>query len=185
MDNFWNDIILLNLNRFENIGIDFYINIFLFIVAVAVCIFAIYIELTRGNIQLFALQLKRHKAYDPENAKTLHELGLDKKLILKFLIKNNRMLSRLVLRSGYVNLGYEEYLKLSKKERNQREKIDFENEKFYINPDASSRVDDISSTYSFSLVRLFMFCLLIMLIYFALASLSLEILCAINSALDK
>ena len=180
---FWFDIVLLNLKSYENIGIDFQINVFLFFVALMFCVFAFYIERTRGRIQLLVSQLKRHKAYSSDTAKTLRGLGLKESLRLRMLIKNNRMLSRLIERTDRKEYTYEEYTALKPSERKKVDKIDFETEKFYIRPESSSRVDDICVSYGFSLVRLLVVFVFIMMIYVALACLSPEILRIIDNNL--
>ena len=95
------------------------------------------------------------------------------------------MLSRIINRTDKKSYTYEEYVSLKSKERKNAEKIDFESERFYICPEFSSRADDIYSNYSFSITRLLFFCLFIFIIFVALASISLEILCYINNALAK
>ncbi len=182
---FWENIVTLNLNSFENIGINFYINIFLFFVAIVFCLFALYIEQTRGIIQLFISQLKRHKATAPEDAKTLKSLGLDSKWMLKRIIKNNRMLSRIVGRTEQKQYTPEEYMLLKRADRKNAEKIDFNTEKFYILPESSSRADDIYANYGFSLGRFVVFCIFIMIIYVVIAVLSPEIIRAIDNAIGE
>lgn len=181
---FWNEIVLLNMKSYENIGLDFHINIFIFCVAFLFCAFAIYVELTRGKIQLLIAQLKRHKAYSPDTALTLQRLGLNSGLLLKRAIKNNRILSLVVAGTDKKVFSYEEYMALDKKERRSVDKIDFSKERFYIIPESSSKADDIYSSYGFSLGRVLLFCIFIILIASCIAVLIPEILRAINNSIE-
>lgn len=181
---YWNDIVFLNLKSYENIGFDFYINIFLFAVAAVFCLFALYIEYTRGMIYTLVFQLKRHKAYSPEDARTVSTLGIKLTLGLKLLIKNNRMLSRVVARVGNTDISYDEYMSLKRKEIKKAEAIDFDNERFYILPESSSRTEDIISSYGFSFGRVFFFCIFIIIVFTSLAVLCPEILRVINNNLE-
>ena len=66
LKNFWNDILLLNLNEFENIGFDFYINMFLLALGIGICIFSVGLELSRGAMFTMMKQLIRHQATSEE-----------------------------------------------------------------------------------------------------------------------
>ena len=182
---FWNDIVLLNLNSFENIGFDFYINVFIFFVAVAFCLFAFYIESTRGLIHLLISQMKRHNSYSLDDSKTLSELGLKSNLRIKRLIAKNHMLSRVIARSNVKNYTFDEYVEMKPSERRSAEKIDFDTEKFYIQESATARASDIYSSYGFSLGRLMVFCLLILIIFTSIMIMSPEILRSIDNAIGE
>ena len=74
----WNNIILLNLNEFANIGIDIYINLLFLAIAVAIIVIAFLFDFSRGVTYTVVKQLVRHEAKDENCAKTLSELGLSK-----------------------------------------------------------------------------------------------------------
>ena len=182
LKNIWNDIILLNLKDYENIGVDFYINIFFFVLAVFICISFFVIEHKRGCMRLTVKQLMRHNAEGEESAKTLFELGISSRSIKRALSTDTR-LSKIVKRVGAHEYTYEEYVKLSKEKKLKKEKIDFTTARFYINKSYEQQAKHIYENYNTSLVKSLLMCALVILIYGAVAAVSSEIIEYINSAL--
>ena len=182
--NFWNDVVLLNLNKFENIGIDFYINIFLFVLALVICIFGVFLEFSRGVMFTTVKQLLRHEAFNKDSAKTLSELGLSKSKFVARAFTSTSRLKKLVHRVGEIQISYDDYIKLDKKKRRELDRIDFENERFYISDENIDTAKRIYSTYNVSVLRIVLFCVLVFILYFAFAAVSSELLCFINSKLS-
>ena len=183
--NIWNDIILLNLKDFENIGINFYINIFFFIIAFLFCVIAVFLELNRDAMSVMAKQLLRHSAMSPSDAKRLCDLGLDKNKRIRFQLLHKTSLSRLVSRVGAPDITYEDYVKLPPQKRRELDKFDIESAEFYISDENVDRATKIYYTYRLSLPRLILFCLFILLFCALLTVFSYEIICSINVFLEK
>lgn len=184
-NNIWNDIILLNLKDFENIGIDFYINIFLFGLAFCICIFSVLFEINRGAISLALKQIIRHGAVGEQNAKTLSDLGLINNKLIKYSLTRKTSLSRMISRVGAPYFTYEEYMKLPPSEKKKIGKFDIASAQFFIQESEVDNANKIYKSYSFSLGRVILFCLLVLLLYALLTVFSYEIICLINSALGK
>ena len=183
--NIWYDIILLNLKDFPNIGIDFYFNIFVFALAVCLCVIAFVFELNRGAMSLMIKQLFRHEATSADSGKTLGELGLAGKSIIKYSLCHKSPLSKIVQRVGAPTFSYEEYVKLPPAKRRELEKFDIETARFYITEESNERAKKIYSSYGFSVPRIILFCLFILLFAVLIAIFSYEIICLINSALGN
>ena len=111
------------------------------------------LNIYRGNIRLVVVQLRRHNANSEETAKTLSELGLDKSVIVKRLFLGNNVLTKVVARVGEKKYSYEEYIKLSKEEKAQSEKIDFDTAMFYIKEQESDLAMSITEKYTTSIMR--------------------------------
>ena len=183
--NIWNDIILMNLKDFENIGVGFYINIFTFCFAVCICIAAVFFEINRGQMNLVVKQLIRHGATDADNAKTLSDLGLNGKRIIRFQLSRRSRLSILVSRVGAPSITYEEYVKMPPAKRKELEVFDINTATFYIPDENKERANKILHTYAFSLPRIILFCMFILLIWALITVFSYEIFCLINNALGR
>ncbi len=183
--NIWNDIILMNLKDFENIGVSFYINIFTFCVAVCICIAGVIFEINRGQMNLVIKQLTRHAATDEESSKTLSDLGLKDKKIIKHLLSRRSRLSILVSRVGAPSISYEDYIKMSAAKRKELENFDITTARFYIPEENKERANKVLHTYAFSLPRAILFCLFILLFWALITVFSYEIICLINTGLGR
>lgn len=177
----WNNIILLNLNEFENIGIDIYINILFFALAVVLILFAFFFDYSRGITYLTVKQLVRHGAKDKESAKTLSELGLSKNRFVKFMLSGANELTRIVLRTAAPEIDYDAFVKLSRDEKKKLFLIDFDTETFYLSNESKERTDKILSRYEFSLPRFLAFAVFVILIWGVVCAFSYEIFAYINS----
>ncbi len=181
LEHVWNNIILLNLRDFENIGINFYINIFLFFVALAIALYALFFEYYRGVMQLTVKQLLRHDAIDKDGARMLSELGLEKSRFVKLFLSSGSGRKKIVSRIGEPEVEYDKFVKMKKAEQKKLFHIDFPTERFYINKDRVDEARRVFSSYSFSVSRYLLFCLFIFLIWGAISAFSYEIISYLDS----
>lgn len=143
----------INLNDYENINFSLEINKVVLGVSIALVLGIIFLSLYRGNIRLVVMQLTRHGAQSEESAKKLSELGLEKSVFVKYLLSGNNALTKVVARVGEKKYSYEDYVALSKEERKESEKINFENAAFYIKEEEKNLVMTIMEKYSASVTR--------------------------------
>ncbi|MBQ7363118.1 MAG: hypothetical protein IJW48_01565 [Clostridia bacterium] len=183
LENVWNNIILLNLRDFENISVDFYINIFLFFLALAIVACAFVFEYSRGVMHVAVKQLLRHGALGEGEAKTLSKLGLaDNKMVKLFLSRDTR-LSKLLSRVGAPDVKYEDFVKMKRAEQKELFRVDFSKDRFYISDENSDQANRVFSSYAFSLPRFLLFALLVFLLWGAIAAFSYELISYIDSVL--
>lgn len=143
----------INLNDYENIGVNLEINKVI-AGAFAVLILGVFIlNSYRANVRLAVMQLTRHGATSPENAKTLKELGLDNSKGVKRLLGKNNILTKIVARVGEKQYSYEEYKALSKKEKKKAEEFDINAAAFYIREDKIERAAHVIDRYITSKLR--------------------------------
>ena len=102
---------------------------------------------------------------------------------MRYALSKSTRLSKLVAIKGASKPIYDEYMKLSASERKEYDKVDFKTALFYIPKEQIDHARHVYSSYRFSLTRIILFCLLVFLIYGAIAALSLELLCFINTQL--
>jgi hypothetical protein len=166
MLNFYKKYFLLNLKDYPNIDVDFPITLALFIFFIGLMAVSVTVNFRRSKIELMVRQLKRHNAESEESAKTLKELRLDN-IIFKLLLAREGQLTKLVKRVGEKNYSYEEYMALSRKERN--EKINFENAKFYLREEGMERSNKIIESHSPTLLNTILLCVFILAIFVCLS----------------
>ena len=99
------------------------------------------------------MQLVRHEAYTEELAKTLAELRVDNTFVVKRVLSNNNILTKIVARAGAKAYSYEEYVALSKEERDAVEKIDFDTAAFYIREDKKNFALSVIEKYNTSIAK--------------------------------
>ena len=157
----------INLNDYDNIGVSLEINKAVAIASIAFMVAVIFFCLHRGAIRLVIMQLTRHGATSPEEAKTLKELGLDKRRFVKRILSGDNILTKTVARVGKKQYDYDEYLALSKKEKREIDKIDFEKEAFYIREEKRDLVSNIIDKYVTSVPRTITLCVFIALVTMA------------------
>ncbi len=180
------DFFFLNLNSYENIGINFYINIFLLVLTLALSVAFFAVNIHRQTTQLIVMQLVRNKANGEESAKTLTELGMMKSFFVRWTITRSSVLRGVVARVGEVSYTYDEYVALTKKKGGfKEEKIDLETAKFYIKSEGADRAQQIIETYGTSMVRCVLYCVFFLAIYICLSLCMPEILSLINGWLAK
>ena len=90
----------INLNEYENIGIDLEINKVLAITFAVFITGIILYNSYRRNINLTLSQLIRHGARNEESAKTLKDLRLDEVAAVRRMLRGNNLLTKLVARAG-------------------------------------------------------------------------------------
>lgn len=173
----------INLNEYENININLEINKVLVITFAVFAVFVIFFNVYRGNIRTLTFQLVRHGAINENEAKTLAELGLTKKKVLKLLLTGDTLLTKVVARIGEKRYTPEEYKTLSKEEK--EDKIDFSTALFYIRENQIDRAKMINEKYVTSLLRTVVSCVLIALIGMCIMACMPGILNVINNLLGK
>ncbi len=171
----------INLNDYPNIGIDLEITKIIFVFLLGAVFAIIAINYIRSNMYTVIKALKRHGADSEENAKTLAELGIDKKSI-RALITSNSQLKRTVGIAGQVKYTYEEYIKLSK-DKNFNDKINFDEAKLYIKPEEDELAKRIFDAKSPTVLETVLMCLLMTAIFVCLMFFMPSILAFINNSI--
>ncbi len=171
---------MLNLNEYDAFeGFDFYINIFLGVLSIALC-FGIFIVNTRKNFMIRTVkQLYRHGANTEENAKSPSELRIKNTLFARKMLLGSNRLSRAICRVGDVKMTYEEYLEREKtKKQNRKKRLserkdpsefvdrkpDFDTSKFYIGADVDMNAKSIISKSPTSLWQNILLCVFVVCI---------------------
>ena len=122
---FYKKYIMLNLNEYDSFGgFNFYINIFLWLLTVGLCVGIFFSNYKKNKAIRLTKKLLRHGARTEDTAKTLGELGLEVKKYSKSLTVGTR-LSRVIKVAGAREISYEEYVKLQrlKKQKKKGESI--------------------------------------------------------------
>ena len=174
-NNFYRDILLLNLKDYQNIGVDFYVNIFLAFALLALGAAFFYINHNRGIMSLVIKQLIRH------GAKTLSEIGLNENRSAKRLLKKDGQLTKIVARVGKIKYTYEEYVALSKKDRQSHDDFDIDAARFYISEDQKKRAENIYENYGGSIVRTVLYLILLCTLYVCFALVMPQIVSALDN----
>ena len=161
------DYLSVNLSDYPNINIDLPISQILLIIMGVLVVSFFVINWHRGYMTLAVKQLIRHEALNEEGAKTLAELGLDKSFSVKRALSGNTRLSKIVERKDAPKYTYEEYIKLSKE---QREALlpDFEKDKFYIPKGNMDEAHNVYENYSASMPKTIALSVLLVLIFVGL-----------------
>ena len=170
------EFFFINLNEYPNIKIDFQINVFLLIVAIAIAVCSVVITFYRSSLQQIIKQLTRLGAKNEDSARTLAELGLEKSVFIKMALSREGRLTRMIGRVGEVKYTYEEYEELSRKKGFKHEKIDFNTAKFYIREEKADDAKNIVENYGTSMLRTALYCVMIFAFYVCIALLMPEIL---------
>ena len=164
MENYMLDVIKeylsVNLDDYENIGINFEINKFILLCAMTLCVFSFFINYKRSLIADTVKQLLRHNATDEESAKTLSELGLADSRGIKKAIFTSSQLRRMITVIGEVRPTYEEYV-AAQKEKKKIATADPLAVRIYIPAEAMDRAKHVYNTYNTSLVRTLLACVMV------------------------
>ena len=161
MKEFYTRFFLINTNEYYNLGFDMWINIVLLVLMPIVVLIGVGYHLVRNNTFLVVKRLFKRNAISEDNAKTLGELGLGDKKILKWMLSGDGRITRLVKRKGAPVYTYEEYVEAQKKGRKKKsadgtteetvvigkEKIDFETAQFYLDNEQTDRITKICDSY--------------------------------------
>ena len=156
MKEFYTRFFLINTNEYYNLGADLWINKLLFILMPIVVLIWVGYHLVRNNTFLIVKRLAKRDAMSEDNAKTLAELGLADRKILKWMLSGDGRITRLVKRKGAPVYTYEEYVEAQKRRKKKstdgaldpgKEKIDFETAEFYLDGTQSERITKICASY--------------------------------------
>ena len=178
------DIILLNANDYFDTVFDVYVNIIIFILAISLCAAAFVINHHKTYTVNMIRQLLRRSATSEENAKTLGELRLSECKSLKRALSRDGQLTDIVKRVGERKLTYEEYVSLQKQKKLTKEKIDFENARFYISSEGLERAQKLEQKENPSIPRTILICVLILALAVCIALFMPEILSFIANHLS-
>ena len=174
----------LNLNDYENINVNFEINKFLFILAIALCVMTFVVNYRRSLIIDTVRQLFRHNATDSENAKTLAELGLSGSRGIRKALVSDSQLRKMVAIVGEVRPTYEEYVAAMKKKKGKDlPTTDLTDARIYIPAESLDRAKHVYNSYSTSLLKTILVCIFIIAISVCMILLSPSILTAIDTAM--
>lgn len=175
----------INLNEYNNIGIDLEINKLIMALSAALMIGIVFLNLYRGNIKLVVAQLTRHGAQSEESAKTLEELKLDKNRVVKRLLSGDNLLTKIVATAGEKRYTYEEYKTLSKEEKLKIEKKDVFESSFYIREEKSDLARNVVERYGTSIQRTVISCVFVALITMCIIACMPGLLNTINNLLEN
>lgn len=178
------DLVSLNLKDYENIALNFPIGLFSLLILISLAI-AVFIMYFHKRLEMDALTaLLRHGAENKESAKTLSEMSIDTRALRKKLSRSNR-LSYMIISQDREKISYEEFLKLSRKEQGVYADVDFENAKFYLNPESLDKAKSIVEKDNVSIISPIVIAALSIALIFVLGSFLPDILDFINEALGK
>lgn len=210
-DNFDKNYLSLNLNEYENIGMNLPIVKLLLAVAVAFIVAIIIINYSKRNLYLMVKQLMRHGAMGEESAKTLSELKLNEIRGIKRALVNSSQMKSIVGTVGEEKLSYEEYLEKKRAIREAKKaedkggffkrvgsvilgffytkdealfsEIDFSAARFYIKEEGKGRASKIYNSSEITPLRTAFTCVFIGLFFVGLMFAMPEALNWINSLL--
>jgi len=172
---------LLNLNEYQNLDVNLYINVLLLGAFVGMAIAVCLVASVRSKMALMTKQLLRHGAIGEQNAKSLSDLGLKDVKFLKSMLSRDGQLTKIVRRVGEVRYTYEEYVALMKEKGVKPEKIDFNTAAFYIDESQQARAKYVYETYSSPWPKTLALCVFLLAAYVCLSLVMPEILSWLNS----
>ena len=210
-DNFYKNYLSINLNEYENIGMNLPIVKLLLVIAVAFIVAIIIINYSKSNLYLMVKQLMRHGALREDSAKTLGELKLDDKRGIKRALAGSSQMRSIVAAVGEEKMSYEEYLAKRKALREAKKaeerggffkrawyfivgffytrddvllsELDFSVARFYIKEEGKGRASKIYNSSEITPVRTAFTCVFIALFFIGLMFAMPEALEFINSLL--
>lgn len=107
----------LNPKDYPNLGLDIYINIFYFCLFILTAAVMVFLHFQRRELFRFFTALSRHEAKDEASAKTIEGLRLKNGLLLRYILKYDNRIKRLVGVVGEKKYTYEEYMELLNKKK--------------------------------------------------------------------
>ena len=210
-DNFDKNYLSINLNEYENIGMNLPIVKLLLGVAVAFIVAIIIINYSKSNLYLMVKQLMRHGAMSEDSAKTLGEIRLGDNRGIKRALAGSSQMRSIVATAGEEKMSYEEYLMKRKALREAKRaeqkggffkrlwaaivgffytkdelllsEIDFSTARFYIKEEGKDRASKIYNSSEITLIRTVFTCIFVALFFVGLMFAMPEILSWINSIL--
>ena len=210
-DNFDKNYLSINLNEYENIGMNLPIVKLLLAIAVAFILAIIIINYSKSNLYLMVKQLMRHGALGEDGAKTLSELRLSESRGIKRALAGSSQMRSIVAIAGEEKMSYEEYLekkRMLREAKRAEEKggffkrvwsavvgffytrdeilfaeIDFSAARFYIKEEGKNRASRIYNSSEITPMRTAFTCVFIALFFVGLMFAMPEILNWVNSIL--
>lgn len=210
-DNFDKNYLSINLNEYENIGMNLPIVKLLLVVAVAFIVAIIIINYSKSNLYLMVKQLMRHGALGEDSAKTLGELKLTDNRGIKRALAHSSQMRSIVSTVGEEKMSYEEYLEKKKALREAKRaenkggffkrlwaavvgffytrdeilfaEIDFSAARFYIKEEGKNRASKIYNSNDITPIRTAFTCVFVALFFIGLMFAMPEVLNWINSLL--
>ena len=184
MFNFFKELLTLNVKDYVTDGPDIKINLFILAITLGLCIGTVVMGVYKRCTVLMLKQLIRHEATGEANAKTLAELRLSDKKLLKYFLSRKGQLTLIVGRVGEKKYTYEELVALQKEKGYKEEKIDFSTAAFYIREDKSDKAKHVYENENASGLSILLYCILFIGIFFALALLMPSILGVVDNILN-
>lgn len=187
---FLKDIIMLNAKDFFQTEMDIYVNIAVFIAAIALCLASFLINYHKSYTLLLIRQLIRRDATSEEKAITLSQMHLLDSKAIKSALSRRSQLSAMVKMQGYTAPTYEEYVKTQKAKKrkdrkNETDKIDFLTARFFIPEDQLNRAKIFQEKENPTLPRTILICVFIVAFSVCIALLMPEILRLLNNLIEK
>ncbi len=176
---------MLNLSDYGNLGSDIYINIYLLIFTVALCIGFYVFNFHKRNMYLIVNQLLRHKCKDKESAKSLSAIGLGDNFFVRRMLSSGGHITKVVKRTDEVEYTYEEKQAMSKAKKSSRPKIDTKATLFYIDGSMNERALRIQENYNISTLRTTLLAALLLFVYIGLMCAMPEIMRLIDNMIGS
>ena len=154
----------INLSDYPAFGFDFNISLLLFGIFAGICAAIVVVTMRKCASTAALRQLLRHEAIGEGEAKSLSEIGLAENKSASRAFSRDKMLRRYVKLVGEAQISYEEYMAMSKAERQSYDKgreIDPMESRFFIPEESADRAllavqSDTSSPFTAALLCLVM-----------------------------
>jgi len=172
----------INLKDYENLKLDFKINIFLIALFIGALIAIIISSIYRSTVYLTANRLLRKEAVGEESAMTLSELGINLWRV-RYVLSGNSRLRDIISIKGELKPTYEEYIEQMKAKKTDSDKPNFDEAKFYIQPDKVDKAKEILLKSNTSTLNIVLSCVLLFIVTVTLIILMPEILSWLNGVL--
>ena len=173
---FYEKYLLLNTKDYFPDGMDFYINICLLCISVALCAVSFLLNYYKMSSSLVLKRLLRREAVGQDKAQTLTSLGLKRSLGVRTALYGRGKLHGVILCADKKSYTYEEYRALQKQKGFKDEKIDFNTAKFYLSPESIDKAKVIADRDSSGLLTPVLSCVLIIALFVCISLLMPEIL---------
>jgi len=158
---------LANLRDYEGFGVDFPIGILVAVLfAVMIAVTAV-VSYRKYLTVMLASRLLRKEAISEDSAKTLSALGIQN-FGISFVLSSGGETKKLFKIKGKREYTYEEYKELISTKGYKEEKTDLKTAELYINPDDLVTAKRIGESEPPGLLSTVLFCLLIVIAYFAI-----------------
>lgn len=178
------ELFTLNVNDVISGGPDIRINLIMLAITLGIIIGTVIMGIYKHYTVIILKQLIRHEAIGEANAKTLSELRLSDSRLLKYYLSHKGQITLIVGRVGEKQYTYEEMVAMQKEKANKEEKIDFSSAAFYIREDKANKASYVYENENPSVIRILLYCVIFLAIYFALAALMPEIIKIIDKIIE-